>query len=230
MRILDARQISRRNILAGGSAFAALSLMPVSALATAVPENDLTRFAVDRNGSRFGSHVLNFERDGDDLHVRVEIDFSVGLGPIKLFRYSHRNHEIWRDGRLVSLESTTVDDGKPYRVSARAEGDRLLVDGSGGELELSGDTLSTSYWHERTVSRSEWLDTQKGKLVKSTVSPLGEETIAAGGRTIEANRYRLRGDLDCDLWYYRERWVKLVFVVKDSEIAYRLQSPVQATG
>jgi hypothetical protein len=230
MRFLDAHSISRRSVLGSGTAFLALPLMSTLGSAAAVPADDLTRFVVDRNGSPFGSHVLKFRQEGEDLHVRVEIDFEVGLGPITFFRYSHRNDEVWRDGRLISLQSTTNDDGKAYRVSARAESDKLLVDGSSGQFELPGETLSTSYWHERTVSRSEWLDSQKGRLMKATVSPLGKEPITAGGQTIEASRYRFQGELDCDLWYYRERWVKLFFEIKQSEIAYRLQSPVQTTG
>lgn len=227
---LNAGRMSRRSTLGGSIAFVGLSLMPTLGPSAAVPENDLSRFAVDRNGSRFGSHVVRFRREGEDLHVRVEIEFEVAFGPLTFFRYSHRNDEVWRNDRLISLESTTNDDGKSYRVSAQAEGDKLLVDGSSGAFELPGETLSTSYWHEATISRREWLDTQKGRLVKSTVSPLGKERITAGGQTIEASRHELRGDLNCDLWYYQGKWVKLVFVVRDSEIAYRLESPVTSIG
>lgn len=229
MSTVAIKRLCRRSVLGGGLAFVTLPLMARFS-AGAIPESGVTRFAVNRNGNPLGSHVLTFRPDGDDLHVRVEIDFRVGIGPISFFRYQHRNDEIWRGNRLLSLDSTTDDDGDQYRVTARAEGDKLLVDGTPGRLVLPGDTLSTSYWHEATIDRSEWLDTQKGELVRSVVSQLGQQRIKAAGQTLEATRYSLRGDLNCDLWYHQHRWVKLEFVVDEAEIAYRLQEPTEATG
>lgn len=205
-------------------------LVPSPSFARAVPADGETRFLAYRNGSRFGTHVLKFRNEGEDLRVRVEIDFSVGIGPLKLFRYTHRNDELWRGGRLMSLESTTNDDGDEYWVKARADGDVLRVDGSSGQLELPGDTLSTSYWHARTVGREQWLDSQKGRLMRAQVSDKGTEEISAGGAVIEAARYGLDGDITCDLWYRDDRWVKLLFTVQDSEIEYRLEARPKTAG
>lgn len=230
MRLPDHATLSRRHVLAGGLTALIMPSLTRPAAAAPIPADGETRFAAFRNGSRFGSHVLTFRQEGSDLHLNVAIDFSVGVGPIKLFRYTHRNEEVWRDGRLLSLDSTTDDDGDEYWVKARADGDVLRVDGSAGQLELPGDTLSTSYWHERTVSRGQWLDSQKGQLVKSTVSDKGAEEVSAGGELIQATRYGLVGDITCDLWYRDGRWVKLLFDIEGSEIEYRLESPPKAEG
>jgi hypothetical protein len=88
--------------------------------------------------------------------------------------------------------------------------------------------MPSSYWHERTIQRGQWLDTQSGRLARSTVERLGAEPIEAAGRSVTATRYRLRGDIECELWYHESQWRKLRFDASDgSIIEYGLES---ATG
>lgn len=196
-----------------------LALLPRAARA-AVPDAGRIDFEVLRNGDPIGHHRLAFDEEDGRLHVDIEIQLDVTFTVITLYRYRHRNHEVWDGERLVSLETRTDDNGEEYRVSAQAKGERLIVDGSAGRLELPGDTLPTSYWHEGMVQHSEWLDTQRGALLRSDVEPGGVETIRARGEQIEATRYSLRGDLACDLWYRDGHWEKLRFQISGSTIDY----------
>jgi hypothetical protein len=74
-----------------------------------------------------------------------------------------------------------------------------------GIVDLPGETATTSYWNEASLGRGAWLYTQSGRLVRSTVEPHPPELIRAGGREVEAKRYALAGDIDCDLWYHQGR-------------------------
>lgn len=187
------------------------------------PHEPLT-FTAYRNDSRLGFHRIGFVEDGRRLTVDIEIVFDVKLAFIPLYRYRHSNREVWDDGRLISLDSETDDNGESYRVKARAEGDRLLVDGSGGKLDLPGDTLTTSYWHEAAMISGEWLGTQEGQLARSEVTKKPVEMVMVEGQSVEATPYDLIGDITCTLWYRNGRWVKLRFVSEDGSIIdYRLE-------
>jgi hypothetical protein len=217
---------TRRRLLTACGALAGLAALP-RALAV-VPKSERLDFEALRDRSPLGWHRLRFRREGDLLHVEIAIDFEVSFAFLIFYRYRHRNHEVWQGDRLVRLDATTDDDGERFEVRARAEGERLLVEGSGGRLELPGDTLTTSYWHERTVERGEWLNTQDGRLARSTVTARGIERIKAGGREVDAARYTLEGDIDSDLWYRDSLWAKLRFQARGSTIEYVLQ-PEEAT-
>lgn len=193
-----------------------------------VPSGPLT-FTAYRNGSRLGFHSIAFAKVDERLVVDIEIAFDVKLAFIPLYRYRHTNREVWQDGRLVSMDSETDDNGDAYQVRARNEGDRLLVDGSGGKLDLPGDTLTTSYWNEAAMTRGEWLGTQEGELARSAVTKKPVESVLVEGRTVEAIPYDLVGDITCSLWYADGRWVKLRFVGEDdSVIDYTLEAPQQS--
>ncbi len=222
--------VARRTLLRalGGGALLAL---PGRALARPAGDDALA-FEATRDGRELGWHRLAFRAEGERLLVEIEISFEVAFGFLTLYRYHHRSREVWRGRHLVALDTTTDDDGERFAVRARADGGQLAVEtAAGARLTLPGDTPPTSYWRESTVERGRWLDSQSGRLVRSRVERLGEQEIEAAGRRVRATRYRLQGDLDCELWYHEQRWSKLRFQASDgSRIEYRLAAGAAEPG
>lgn len=220
---------SRRDLLAhAGLIGVGLLSLPGSARAEAAAPLVFTAY---RNDSWFGAHKVTFAEEADArLTVEIEIAFDYKLAFVPLYRYRHRNREVWQDGRLIELDTETDDNGTPFRVLAKASGDRLLVDGSGGKLDLPGTAFTTSYWNEATIERGEWLDTQNGKLVRSKVSVGEPEPVLVAGNRIDARPYQLEGDINCTLWYQDGRWVKLRFIASDESVIDYVIEPRDQNG
>lgn len=215
--------LSRRMLLAQAGAVG-LGCLPRMSWAAPIALNPIN-FTAYRNGSRFGYHNVSFEEMEQRLIVEIEIVFDYKLAFIPLYRYRHRNREVWVEDLLVEIATETDDNGTAYRVSGKADDKRFLVDGSGGALELAATVAPTSYWNEETVKRGEWLDTQNGELVRSKVTPLGADQRVVAGKPIEATAYALEGDITCTLWYHQGRWVGLRFIASDdSIIEYTIES------
>lgn len=188
-------------------------------------------FTAYRNGSWFGAHKVTFAGERDTrLAVEIEIAFDYKLAFVPLYRYRHRNREIWQDGRLIELDTETDDNGTPFRVQAKASGDRIQVDGSGGKLDLPGSTYTTSYWNEATIERGEWLDTQSGELVRSKASVGEPEPVFVAGKQVDARPYQLEGDITCTLWFQDGRWVKLRFIASDELVIDYMIEPLGQNG
>ncbi|NIA72412.1 hypothetical protein HBA54_27870 [Pelagibius litoralis] len=182
---------------------------------------DTLSFDVMRDGSQIGSHSISFEEIGDELHVEIAIDLEVNLAFITLFRYEHRNKEVWRDGRLMSLETRTYDDGKEYSVTARSTAEGLLVEGTSGSYLAPRDILPTSYWNRATVDQSVLLDTQRGGLLEVSAKAKGTDDIWTEETRLQARKFDLDGDLDADLWYAPDgEWMKITFTVRGATIDY----------
>lgn len=218
-RLASARQINRRNLIASGAALAAAAMIPLRSPASAPPAP--LAFDIIRDGDVIGQHALNFRQENDALHVDIAIDIEIKFTFITLFRYWHRNHEVWRDGRLVSLETQTDDDGDAYEVRARANGDELWVNGSDGEYIAPGTTLPTSYWDSRTPLQNRLLDTQRGGLLEVQVEDAGTDVLALRATEIAARKYIVSGDLTLDLWYTAGgEWVKIAFEARGETVEY----------
>jgi hypothetical protein len=235
---------TRRLILRGAAAGLACAALPAAASAAAdrqtasvpsgareaLPYGGELRFGVFREGSRIGDHVVRFARDGGLLAVEVAIDLEVRLGFIPLFRYAHRNREVWEGDRLVALDARTDDNGTAYRVSVRRDGGSLRVDGSEGPATVPADAMPTSYWRPDTVARSVFVNTQYGNVEDLSIRPAGPEAIEAGGRTVDARRYLLQGSLALDVWYAGDEWAKLAFTARGSRIDYVRDTPVRVAA
>lgn len=188
-----------------------LTLLLSAAGAHAQPRT--LEFDVLREGAPIGIHrVIIDERDGE-TRVEIAIDLAVRFAFLTLYRYTHRSHETWRDGRLVALDAQTDDDGARTQVEARTSADGLAVRGSGGTYLAAGDTVPTSYWNRDKLARDRLLDTQSGKLIDVAARRVATD---ASGAT-----WRLSGDLEADLAYGPAGdWTSLAFVTRGSHIVY----------
>ena len=84
-------------------------------------------FNVMRNGGRIGQHSIGFRHEGGMLTANISLEIVVRLGPIPLFRYSHKVRETWRDGGFLTFESETDENGKRHRVSAARTAENVIV-------------------------------------------------------------------------------------------------------
>ena len=97
-----------------------------------VPESGAIKFDVYRKGDRIGSHNYEFDRDGDRLVVDVDVKLTVDFLFVTLFRYEHSSTEVWRNGRLTRLSTSTEQNGKAWSVDAALDDGTLHVTGTGG--------------------------------------------------------------------------------------------------
>jgi len=226
---LPSRSCSRRAFLAGCGALGGLAL--AGPLRAAVPPAGGLAFDILRDGAPIGRHTVAFRHVGASLQVEIAIDIEVGLAFLTLFRYRHRNRELWQGGRLVALETTTDDNGDYHEVRARRRADDLWVEGGEGAFAAPADILPTSYWNPATPAQTRLLDTQHGRLLQVSVAPAGRETVTLAGEEVAARRFAMSGDLALDLWYTpRGRWLKVAFEARGGRVNYRPLGPLGPPG
>lgn len=185
---------------------------------------DVIRFNVLRQGQPFGTHTVQFETGaGGQLVARTDVALRAGLGPITLYRYDLEATETWQDGELQTVSGKVNDDGKKRSVTASRSGGALSVKGSDFTGRAPDGVIPASHWNYAQTQVRKLLSTEDGEILDVAVSRVGRETIRAGGRTIDANRYRLDSAVDVDLWYDDTgRWVKLAFEARGQSIEYVL--------
>ncbi len=202
----------------------ALMLLTSSAAHGSTVPGDI-RFQVLRKGEDMGTHTFSFSPEANGgIRAQINIDLLVRVALIPAYRYTHRNTEVWRDGQLVSLTSTTNDDGDDYRVQVRREGDALRVNSlTRGQLTHDGVTHSTTYWDYGFVSQTQVLNSQSGEVLSLQWTKVGVESVPVAGGTVQAEHWRSTGDLPLDLWYAvgTKELVGLEFTAKGETISYR---------
>lgn len=149
--VATARDATRRRFLGLAAAAAASPLLgPVcSVRAHAAAHRDL-RFRALRHGSPIGEHRVTFRLDGNRLVVATRVEIAVTVLLFTAFRYRHEGEEVWQSDRLVSVRSTTDDNGTLLQVSGHAVGDDVRIVGDDGPFLASGHLLtSDALWNSR---------------------------------------------------------------------------------
>ena len=91
-------------------------LVFMSASPAGAAERERRTFVISVGGKQSGSYEMTIQKREDGSHVMTaKAEVSVRVLLIH-YRYTYRGTEVWKDGRLQSLESTSDDDGKKFTV------------------------------------------------------------------------------------------------------------------
>jgi hypothetical protein len=148
-----------------------------------------------------GEHRMTVARAGDAIVVEHTAELAVDILGLTAFHRRTRFREVWQGDRLVEFEGLVVDNGEPFPVSARADGERLVVEGSAGRIEAPAATAPSEPSIERAIRRDWFFDSKTGALLNATVTPTGREPLKIGDEVVEATRYGIAGELDQQVWF-----------------------------
>ena len=167
---------------------------------------EVRNFHILVDGDQCGKCRLSIESRPDGRQV-VLGDSSLELKFfLYTFRFSSQGNETWNGGKLEKLENAANYGSSRYQVSATGDGDKLVVRADGQERKLpratSGrpptGTRRRTNCSARPVSL---LDSHKGRSLSAKLERVGEEPISLGDKDEPCSHYRLRGDVEVDLWY-----------------------------
>lgn len=225
------KSIPRRTLLMSAIAGAAGGALPRIARAAAMPAFPGAaadrRFSVLYKGDRIGAHRVSYFPSTGEILVTTEIDLLVKALFFTVFSFSHRSEERWRDGRLVSLTSETVEHGETLHVTGAAtpQGFRV-VSKDLPFLAAPGTLTSNDLWTPAVLRQAIVIDAQHGGVIGVSVRKLADEKIEVGGRQLRAARYRfITPYLAGSIWYDAGGlWVHGEFERDAAQIVYRLDT------
>ncbi|MHA1537034.1 MAG: DUF6134 family protein [Alphaproteobacteria bacterium] len=157
------------------------------------------------NHSRYGeigTHTITLSRNGASTIAAVKLRIQVKALFVTLHRVSAERTETWRGGKLVGYASTTKENGKLIKVTAREESGQLAIDSPSGKNTVALGVVPTNPWNIAIVKAKKVMDTKTGQIknVLSVVAS-GQETITAQGKPVKATKYAFESDVKRELWY-----------------------------
>jgi len=221
--------LRRRALLLAGLGAAvnlALPRVAFAAPAAAFPAAaDNRRFSVMYKGDRIGAHSVMSASAGGETRIDTEIDLLVKIASFTMFEFSHRSAEIWRDGRLISLRSDTLEDGESLHVEGGETQHGFRVVSDGGPFIAAAATLtSNGLWTPTVLEQATVVDAQHGGIIGISAHKFVDESIMIGGRPVHTTRYTfITPYLAGSIWYDQDDlWVRGEFEFEGSIIHYRL--------
>ena len=223
--------VRRRAVLIGGCAGAvscAVSHSAHAATPIVLPKAVSNRhFSVLYKGDRIGTHTVLYSPATGDTRVSTEIRLVVKVAFFTVFAFSRRSEETWRAGRLVSLNSETVEHGETLHVDGAATPQGFRVVSKGGPFIASAVTLtSNSLWTPAVMEQATVVDAQHGGIIGVSARKFADEQIVIAGSQVRVTRYTLITPyLAGSIWYDTENlWVRGEFERDGAKIQYQLDT------
>ncbi|MDZ4371899.1 MAG: DUF6134 family protein [Phenylobacterium sp.] len=199
----DRHLIARRGLILAG---AGLVLTPATALAA--PQR--LAFAVFRNGTKVGEHEMRFSGDEANRVVNTQVDMTVKIGPVPVYRYKHTAVERWSGGKWASIETTTNGNGKVHKASGRAMDGFVQLTGPKGAIRGPADAMPLSHWNQASFRRP-LFNQQEGALLKVRCTQ------------VKPGHWQIRGEAEIDDFYDAQgNWLALKGKLEDgSNLEYK---------
>lgn len=216
--------VTRRRFLGLATAAAVLPLLGPLGSLRAAARRDL-RFRALRRGSPIGEHRVTFRPDGTRLTVETRVEIAVTVLFFTAFRFRHEAEEVWQSDRLVSVRSTTDDDGTLRQVWGHEVRDGFRIVGDDGPFLTSPHLLtSNALWDARIVRETRLIDVQRGGEMGLVAKRLGDEQVDTPQGPVRASRHHMITPFYAASVFHDSdgRWVKGLLELKGELIEYAL--------
>jgi hypothetical protein len=227
----ESTSIRRRVFIINGFAAAIVcSVPPVARAATALALPTPTanrRFSVLYKGHKIGTHAVSYSLGTGEMLVETEIHLEAKLVFFPAYAFSHRSEETWRAGRLMSLNSETVEQGEGLRVEGVATPRGFRVLSESGRFIASATTLtSDDLWTPAMLEQAEVVDARRGGVIGLKARKVADEPLVIAGDRVRATRYKfITPDYAGSIWYDQANlWVHGEFERDGSKVQYQLET------
>jgi len=173
-------------------------------------------FVAYLDDEEIGYHNFEVVQNNGNLVVKTQAKFDVSFMFIPLYSYEHKNTEIWRNNCLISLDSSTLDDGEKLFVNLSNKNGNTRIITPDNNITKTSCIRSFAYWDYELINSKVLLNVQTGELIDVNYRFVGSELININYQPVDARRYQLMGEdqsgnsINIDLWYNsNNHWIAL---------------------
>ena len=157
-------------------------------------------YVILKEGEPIGHETVAITQDADRTVVEVQTETRVKVLFLD-FHYKHRRVETWQGGQLERMVADTDDDGAIHHIDVvRGNGGlRLTIDDV--VKDLPEDAMPLSLWGKAILNRTLLFGVSDAAPYHVSIQALGPANLLRNGREVVADRYRIAGEVERDLWY-----------------------------
>tara|TARA_Y100001970_G_C13874952_1_gene670925 strand:- start:55 stop:726 length:672 start_codon:yes stop_codon:yes gene_type:complete len=161
-----------------------------------------------RNDKIIGYSNYFFKYNKDTMIVENYTKFTVDLLGIKVFSINSKSKEIYAKGKLLSFESSTLQNDKKKFVKLIYDKNKYIINGSSFVGEASLENIIGNWWNVKILKTKTQISPLSGSVKKQEVKFINEEKAEYKGKEIKLSKFKLKSTedlpddkkLDFDIW------------------------------
>ena len=198
---------------------------------------NLSKIEMDvlRNDEVIGYSNYFFKHTKDTMMVENYTKFIVEMFGVKVFSIDSKSKEIYQKDKLISFESTTLqNDKKKYvKLNYDEKKNKFIINGSSYVGEANLDNVIGNWWNSKILESKTQISPLSGSIKKQTSKLTNKDEIEFNGKKIKLFQFKLKSTedlpddkkLDFDIWLDPKEGI--IFKVKYNRLGnweYRLKS------
>lgn len=198
---------------------------------------NLSKIEMDvlRNNEVIGYSNYFFKHTKDTMAVENYTKFIVEMFGVKVFSINSKSKEIYQKDKLISFESTTLqNDKKKYvKLNYDEKKNKFIINGSSYVGEANLDNVIGNWWNSKILESKTQISPLSGSIKKQTSKLTNKDEIEFNGKKIKLLQFKLKSTedlpddkkLDFDIWLDPNKGI--IFKVKYNRLGnweYRLKS------
>ena len=198
---------------------------------------NLSKIEMDvlRNDKIIGYSNYFFKHDEDSMTVENYTKFIVEMFGVKVFSIDSKSKEIYKKNKLISFESTTLQNDKKKFVQLNydEEKNKFIINGSSYVGEANLDNVIGNWWNSKILEAKTQISPLSGSIKKQTTKLTNKDEIEFNGKKIKLFQFNLKSTedlsddkkLDFNIWIDPNKGI--IYKVKYNRLGsweYRLKS------
>ena len=198
---------------------------------------NLSKIEMDvlRNDKVIGYSNYFFKHGKDTMTVENYTKFIVEMFGVKVFSIDSKSKEIYQKDKLISFESTTLqNDKKKYvKLNYDEKKNKFIINGSSYNGEANYDNVIGNWWNSKILKAKTQISPLSGSIKKQTSKLTSKDEIEFNGKKIKLLQFKLKSTedlpddkkLDFDIWLDPNE--NIIFKVKYNRLGsweYRLKN------
>ena len=188
-----------------------------------------------RNDKVIGYSNYFFKHTKDTMTVENYTKFIVEMFGVKVFSIDSKSKEIYQKDKLISFESTTLqNDKKKYvKLNYDEKKNKFIINGSSYVGEANLDNVIGNWWNSKILESKTQISPLSGSIKKQTSKLTNKDEIEFNGKKIKLLQFKLKSTedlpddkkLDFDIWLDPNEGI--IFKVKYNRLGsweYRLKN------
>lgn len=203
-------------MIAGNVQLMAQNNEPDNSSGNATTTRQSWNFIAYLDNEKIGYHNFEVINNDGKIIVNTQAKFDVSFMYIPLYSYEHKNKEIWSNDCLISLDSSTLDDGEELFVNLSNTNGSTRIITPDNNITKTSCIRSFAYWDYELINSKALLNVQTGEVIDVSYSFVGSEKININNQSIDARHYQLKGKdsagklININLWYNsNNQWLAL---------------------
>ena len=188
-----------------------------------------------RDGEVIGYSNYFFKHDESIMIVENYTKFDVEMFGVKIFSIDSKSKEIYEKDKLISFESTTLQNDKKkfVKLNYDEKKNKFIINGSSYVGEANLDDVIGNWWNSKILRAKTQISPLSGSIKKQTTKLTNKDEMEFKGKKIKLFQFKLKSTedlpddkkLDFDIWLDPNEGI--IFKVKYNRLGsweYRLKS------